>query len=162
MKRNTKIVAAAVAAIALVILGASVVCSWAVSAGASMNWRLPFRILCHGMPERSLDLFGVPMPICARCAGIYLGLLVGLGAFLLYMAAGFSAWQGNEAAPAFSRIWLLIAVAPLAIDGVTQAMGLRASVNPLRIATGLLAGMAFGLWVLSEVEHQEAHTFRLS
>ena len=56
----------------------------------------------------------------------------------------------------------MIAVAPLAIDGVTQAMGLRASVNPLRIATGLLAGMAFGLWVLSEVEHQEAHTFRLS
>lgn len=162
MKRNTKIVAAAVAAIALVILGASAVCSWAVSAGASMNWQLPFRILCHGMPERSLDLFGVAMPICARCAGIYLGLLTGLGAFLLSVAAGSSGRRGNQAAPRFSRIWLLIAVAPLAIDGITQATGLRESVNLLRVATGLLAGMGFGLWVLSEVEHQEAHTFSLS
>lgn len=154
MKPNTRIVAAAVAMIAMLILGASALCSWAVSQGASASWRLPFRLLCHGIPARSLDLFGVDMPICARCTAIYLGLLLGLFSFLVLAAAKLTRPMG--------KLWLLLAVAPLAIDGVTQALGLRESVNPLRVATGLLAGAVFGFWVLSEVEQQKEHTFSVS
>jgi len=162
MKRNTTIVAAAVAMIAVVILGASALYSWAVSLGASPNWRLAFRMLCHGMPDRSLELFGVAMPICARCTAIYLGLLLGLFSFLVLAAARSIGAGAAKLSGPMGKLWLLIAVAPLAVDGITQALGLRESVNPLRIATGLLAGAVFGYWVLSEVEHQKAHTFSVS
>lgn len=145
MKRDTKIVLAVVAAIPAVILSASTFCAWAIANGASMRWRLLFRLMCHGIPERCLDVFGVPMPICARCAGIYAGLLVGLIAF----------WLIPFIRERVMRTAAILAVTPLAIDGLTQLAGLRESTNPLRIGTGIIAGMAFGMWVLSAVERRD-------
>ena len=110
MKRDTKIVMAVVSAIPIVILSASMVCSWAIAHGASMRWRLVFRLMCHGIPSRCLDLFGVPMPICARCVGIYAGLLAGLIAF----------WLLPIVTERVMRTIAFIAVTPLAIDGLTQ------------------------------------------
>ena len=144
MKRDTKIVFAVVAAIPTVILGAATLCSWAIAQGASMRWRLLFRMMCHGRVERCLQLFGTPMPICARCTGIYLGLLAGLFVFPIVP------WLRERV----MRTVTFIALMPLAIDGVTQLTGLRESVNPLRIATGVIAGLAFGLWILSAVERR--------
>ena len=160
MKRNTRVLATVLAAIGSWILGASALAAWGSAAGAGAGWRLPFRLLCHGLPARSLELFGAEMPICARCTGIYLGLLSGLVVFLVHAMAGAAA--GRFSALRFTGLWLLIWVAPLAIDGLTQATGMRESTNTLRMATGLAAGMAFGLWVLSEVEHHEAHNLSVS
>ena len=129
-------------AVPLLILGATFAVTWAMAHGASEMLRLPFRILCHGMPSRSLLMSGVSMPICARCVGIYAGLLAGFAAFELLA-------RMNERA---ARIAAIVAVIPLAIDGVTQAAGLRESFNMLRIATGLIAGFAFGFWVLTAIE----------
>ncbi|HYI07811.1 MAG TPA: DUF2085 domain-containing protein [Thermoanaerobaculia bacterium] len=145
MKRDTKIVLGVVGAIPTVILSASALCAWAISAGASMQWRLLFRVLCHGRVERSLELFGVPMPICARCTGIYLGLLAGLAAFRLLPLLQ----------ERVMRMVAFAAVIPLAVDGLTQLAGLRESTNPLRMATGLAAGLAFGLWILAAVERRD-------
>jgi uncharacterized membrane protein len=144
MKRDTKIVMAVVSAIPIVILSASMFCSWAIAHGASMRWRLAFRLMCHGIPSRCLDLFGVPMPICARCVGIYAGLLAGLIAF----------WLLPIATERVMRTIAFIAVTPLAIDGLTQLARLRESTNPLRLATGIAAGLAFGMWILSAVERR--------
>src|SRR5206468_1717392 len=63
LKRDTAIVAATLAAIATAILSASLACTWLIAHGASMRWRLPFHLLCHGIPERCLHIWGVPMPI---------------------------------------------------------------------------------------------------
>lgn len=145
MKRDTRIVLAFVGSIPTLILGASALCCAAIASGASMQWRLLFRLICHGRIERSLELFGVPMPICARCTGIYLGLLAGLLGF----------WLIRFVSEKAMRVASFIAVTPLAIDGLTQLSGLRESNNPLRIATGVIAGLAFGLWVLSAVERRD-------
>lgn len=145
LKRDTKIVLGVVAAIPTVILSASALCAWAISNGASMQWRVLFRVMCHGRVERCLELFDVPMPICARCVGIYAGLLAGLAAFRLM----------TMLRERVARTFAFIAILPLAIDGLTQLAGLRESTNPLRIATGVLAGLAFGLWILSAVEHRD-------
>lgn len=149
MKRDTKIVLGVLAAIPTVILGASALCSWAIAQGASMRWRLLFRLLCHGRVERCFELFGAPMPICARCTGIYLGMLAGLFAFPLIPVLR----------ERVMRMVAFVAILPLGLDGLTQLFGLRESVNPLRVATGLIAGMAFGLWILSAVERREDALF---
>jgi uncharacterized membrane protein len=149
MKRDTKIVLGAVGAIPTLILGFSVLCAWAISHGASMKWRLLFRTLCHGKPERCLYLFQVPMPICARCTGIYAGVLGGLMLFRLMP------WLREKT----MRVVAFAALVPLGLDGLTQLTGLRESTNPLRIATGAIAGLAFGLWILSAVERRDEALF---
>lgn len=149
MKRDTKIVLAALASIPSFILTMSALCTWAISHGASMKWRLLFRTLCHGRPERCLYLFDVPMPICARCAGIYAGVLAGLALFRIMP------WLRERT----MRLVAFVALTPLALDGLTQLTGLRESTNPLRIATGVIAGLAFGLWILSAVERRDEAVF---
>ncbi len=142
MKRDTRIVLAVLAGLPTLILGAAAAGTWAIAEGASQQWRLLFRIMCHGLAERSLQLFGTPMPLCARCVGIYAGMLVGILVF----------WAIPLLRERVMRVFVIAAVSPLAIDGLTQLAGLRESTNPLRLATGAIAGMAFGLWILSAVE----------
>ena len=145
MKRDTKIVLAFIAAIPTVILGAATLCSWAIAEGASMQWRMLFRLMCHGKIERCLEIFGAPMPICARCVGIYGGMLLGIAAFRAVPLLRERVMRGVA----------FVCAVPLAFDGLTQLSGLRESTNELRIATGIVAGLAFGLWILSAVERRE-------
>lgn len=105
------------------------------------------RKMCHGKPERCLWIKGTPFPLCTRCMGFYLALIIGLDlgpvALLLIIPA--------------SRIVLIIfsiSIIPLAVDGWTQYLGWRRSNNTLRMITGLLAGLGSGftfvycvLWV---------------
>lgn len=148
MKRDTKIVAATLVAVAGAILSVSVVCTAAIAHGASMRWRILFRVFCHGIPERCLYLWNVPMPICARCTAIYAGLILSFAAFAIL----------PRMKEATARLVLYVAVVPMAIDGLTQLARLRASTNPLRVETGLLAGLAFGVWALSAIENHDPVT----
>ncbi len=150
--RNARIAGMAFLCIPIFILGSSVLCNWAVAHGASPAWRLAFRVFCHGIPDRCLLLWGVPMPICARCTAIYVGLFVGL---LAYSAMP---WLSERVL----RGVMFTAVVPLVIDGVTQLLHLRESTNALRFGTGLAAGLAFGLWVLSAIENPAKHEFTIS
>lgn len=142
MNRNTRIVAAALALIPTTILGASTLCTWAVAEGASPKWRLLFRVLCHGIERRCFELWNTPMPICARCTGIYVGMIAGIGFFAIL----------PRIEERIARWALAIALVPMAIDGLTQLALLRESTNPLRLETGLLAGAAFAFWALCAVE----------
>ena len=142
MRRDTKILGAFICAGSMLILGLSVLCTWAVAHGASPNWRLPFRMMCHGIASRCLSLFGTPMPICARCTAIYIGLAAGVLLFALLPAIE----------ERFMRIALYIATIPIAVDGITQAVRLRESTNAVRLLTGFIAALAFSAWALSEVE----------
>ena len=146
MRRDTRILASFLAAIGIAILSASSLCAWAVAHGASPKWRIAFRMMCHGIESRCLLMFGVPMPICARCTAIYAG-LVGGAAFFVVL-------------PLFEerlmRMALLFAAIPMAIDGLTQAIGLRESTNLLRMITGFLAATVFAMWALTAVEEGPA------
>ena len=140
MSPGWKAGAALFTGVAVLLLATSVLFTVAVSAGAPPQLRALFRPFCHGMPERCFTLEGVPMPICARCTGIYAGFL--LGVFLMFAVRKLHRLR----LPA----WLAVAlVAPLFIDGVTQGIGLRESTNELRVITGLLAGTTLVSWVLT-------------
>ena len=133
------------AAIPASLLALSALCCWAIAHGASLRLRLLFRLLCHGIPSRCFLLFGVPMPVCARCTAIYAGLAVGALLFRLLPRL-------RERA---ARILLAVALAPMAVDGLTQLVRLRESTNTLRMVTGLIAGTAFALWVLAAAASSE-------
>ena len=138
--------ALALAAMAGAMLSASVLCSWLVGHGWSAQWRVLFRFVCHGIPSRCLLLFGVPMPICARCTAIYGGLIIGALLFRLI----------PEMRETTARIVVALAAIPMAIDGGTQLIRLRESTNGLRLETGLVAGIAIALWVLTAAEARSA------
>ncbi len=91
-----------------------------------------FVTVCHRLPERTLSLAGVAMPVCSRCAGIFAGVAVG----------ALAAWPR---APA--RRWraaITAAGAALFVDVVTQDLGLHPPWHPVRLATGLAFGYAIG------------------
>ena len=94
-----------------------------------------YGLFCHQRPERTLWLAGQPMAFCARDTGLYGGLWVGMLVF--------AAWRR----PRLSGHVACILVLPLVLDGGSQLIGLRESVNWLRLATGLLAGAA-AVWYL--------------
>jgi uncharacterized membrane protein len=94
------------------------------------------KYFCHRKPERTFKVKGYYFPVCARCTGIYISMLVSL--ILLWNI------QFNSISSALIAIILII---PMGIDGTTQLLGMRLSNNKLRLITGLLGGV--GLVILS-------------
>ncbi|HVT05436.1 MAG TPA: DUF2085 domain-containing protein [Thermoanaerobaculia bacterium] len=144
MTANARIANVVFLAMPLLILKAAVLCTLAVAHGASPRWRLPFRLLCHGIADRCLTIEGTPMPICARCTGIYVGMLAALIAFALI------APLQRMVMPNVVAVLLIV---PLALDAVSQAVGVRSSTNPVRLITGLMAGCSV-LWAMSRVDRR--------
>jgi uncharacterized membrane protein len=107
--------------------------------------------ICHRIESRSFSAFGHQLPLCARCTGIYLGVMTG---FIVYVASGrgkvyrFPPWKHSAV--------LLLSVAVIGIDGVNSYLhlilpefrGLYEPNNTLRLITGMYAGLAFITLVL--------------
>lgn len=91
--------------------------------------------ICHQRPERSFHLAGMQMPVCARCAGLYLagaaGALLGWTAF---------ARRGVDQ----SRAWLLVAAVPTAVTWTLESAGLASFSNAARAAAALPLGLVAG------------------
>lgn len=89
--------------------------------------------VCHQLPERSFWVGGHYLPVCARDTGVYIGFFVG---YLLL-----SLRKKDACGP--PNLWMtLLMTLPMIVDGTTQLVGLRTSVNELRLFTGLLFGVA--------------------
>lgn len=87
-----------------------------------------FRTLCHQRSERTLAIFGAPMVVCSRCAGVYLGLALGVALPL-----------SRRLLP-HGRALVLAALALATLDVLTQDLGMHAPFHPGRLATGLFLG----------------------
>jgi uncharacterized membrane protein len=103
--------------------------------------------VCHQLPEHSYWVGGRPLPLCARCAGTFLGIWAGLLALRL-MGRG-----KRTGLPRGLAAWLLGALAAFwALDGLNStatmalARSLYAPSNSLRLASG--AGMGVALSTL--------------
>lgn len=99
---------------------------------------MALRLICHSRPERSFSLRGKRFPICSRCTGFYLFLVLGLVLALLSIPAGSVSYT-------FLFFATVVAVGPLAVDGLTQLFGWRESDNYTRFFTGSLAGALIGM-----------------
>lgn len=96
-----------------------------------------FFTMCHRRPARTLVLDGVTMPLCSRCAGIFLGIAV--AAAIGRPLVALRAWR-----------WMFGAACALMIaDVVTQDLGLHPVWHPARIVTGVLVGYLMVVGCLS-------------
>ena len=112
------------------------------------DWHmLLFLLLSHHRSEKlhrtiHLNLRGKNIYLCARCIGIYSGIL-----------SLFIAWFLGFEIPAWLYLPLiLILPLPSAVDWITQSCKLRESKNPIRIFTGFFFGITQGLFLLMLVK----------
>jgi len=87
---------------------------------------------CHQIKERSYFLNGNEMPFCARDLGLFAGLAAGFG------LVTFIRIRTNP-------FLLLLGLLPLGLDGGIQLLTDYESNNLLRLATGIIAGVALAL-----------------
>ena len=99
--------------------------------------------ICHRIAAHSFLINGLPMPLCARCTGIYLGVMT---SFLIAFASGRTR---VSRLPPLRVIAVLIGfVVIMGIDGVNSYISLfRSSTfyepeNWLRLVTGMYCGVA--------------------
>ena len=90
---------------------------------------------CHQLSDRSFHVCGFQFPLCARCTGIFLGLVL-FGPILCSLLP-------------ISMYISLSFVLAIFIDGFTQLKGWRKSNNFLRLFTGL----GFGYAMVSFIFH---------
>jgi uncharacterized membrane protein len=96
-------------------------------------WNLSF-IPCHRRKDRTIHIKGKPLPLCARCTGIYLCYFLVPFYFLF--------------TPQKNWIWFaLLLQIPALIDGGTQLLKLRESNNFLRLVTGISSGLGQVLFI---------------
>ncbi len=104
--------------------------------------------LCHRIDLRSFQLGTRQLPLCARCSGMYLGVLLGLGFYITRRSKAVR--YPNRAVSAvlifFAIIW--------AIDGLNSylqllpmATGVYPPSNTLRLITGTLVGISLSTMV---------------
>lgn len=103
-----------------------------------------FATMCHRLPERSLVLAGVAMPLCSRCAGVFLGVAAGaLAAWPRLSTRGY-------------KLAISAACVAMLADVVTQDLGLHPIWHATRIATGFLLGHALGAAVVCTLQRDGA------
>ena len=102
-------------------------------------------LVCHQRVDRSFILFGEPMPVCARCTGIYLSGALGATA----------AWLTVQSMPRQTRVVLLAAAMPTVASVVVEWAGLMQPGNSVRALAALPVGAACG-WIFVRLLRAEA------
>lgn len=93
------------------------------------------RAICHQLEERSLQVSGEALAVCARDTGIYIGIF----STLIYLH--FAKHGKNITIPSIKiSFFLLLFLVPLMVDGLGSYSNLFESNNPRR----LLSGISFG------------------
>jgi uncharacterized membrane protein len=93
------------------------------------------RVVCHQRPERSFVAAGHPLPVCARCTGVYAAAPVAcVLALLLPVGRSRRVWDWTG-----TRRGILVAVLPAAISVAVE--WITGWTDPgLRAATGVVLG----------------------
>lgn len=123
----------AAAAVAALWLGVLVAAPWLPTFLAALVYAAG-SVICHQIPERSVHLDGVQLPVCARCFGMYGGLAIGA---VVWLATG-----GDRGRPARWPVarWFAIAAVPTLVTVALETAGLVHSTNLVRLLAGAVLG----------------------
>lgn len=138
-RRSLAAVLAAAALAALFLVGTIVAPLLDGAQDHHAGWlRALYAPVCHQNPERCFSFVGGAQAICARCAGLYAGGVAGL-----FFAAWWVVARGREP----RRLWLLLAVAPTAVDALLPFIGLPSLPSLPRHLLAWPAGFVAGLFL---------------
>jgi uncharacterized membrane protein len=100
--------------------------------------------VCHQIPDRTFHADGTPLPLCARCTGIYLGIVIGLGGMMVLRRQ-----YALDIPPMRILLPLLIFILAMLFDGLNSLLisvpwfpALYPPQNWLRLMTGTFGGIA--------------------
>ncbi|NLK87618.1 MAG: DUF2085 domain-containing protein [Clostridiaceae bacterium] len=93
-------------------------------------------LICHQLPERSLESGGMILPVCARDTGIYAGIFTAF-IFLLLLRR----MKAQRPPGLVGAVIMCVLMLPMMLDGALSYMGLIETNNAARIFTGLLFGL---------------------
>jgi uncharacterized membrane protein len=134
----------------LIITGLLVFSIWLVFTPPSLDGKLHAAgyAVCHQLESHSRSFAGKVLPLCARCTGTFLGVLISL----IYLSSN----RKNGGIPSRLKIALLVLFfTAFAIDGINSSLTILPGVTPLyppdnrlRLFTGLLFGICLGNLVL--------------
>ena len=118
--------------------------------GASLVY-LAGRAVCHQRPERSFTRAGHPLPVCARCAGVYVAAPIACLIALCLPAAGLASASRLMATP---RAIVVTALPTLATVAVEWTTGWTAA--PVRAAAGVVLGLGGAGLVCAAIAYRSA------
>ncbi len=99
-----------------------------------------FSHVCHQIAERSPALDGIPLAVCHRCYGFYVGLLCGTAVTIVLAAR--RAMLNRHAVPI-----LAIGFAPAALDWLLGVAEIWSNTPFSRTTTGWLCGTVAGVYM---------------
>ncbi len=142
-QKRARIVYIALLIISLVWLSSIFAAPWLIAHGHFTTSAIIYQSLsavCHQNPERSFHFCNLPLGVCSRCTGIYLGFVIGL---MLYPVLRD---LSDETFP--RRKWLILSSIPMLFDVGGELAGFRMSTFLSRAATGFLFGVAVAFYIL--------------
>lgn len=99
--------------------------------------------ICHQLPSRTIYINNMPLPVCARDTGIYIGVFFAL--IYIFLKNRFN----SDRPPGIKlTFFLCILMLPMIYDGVTSYIGLRDTSNILRLYTGALFGIPMPFFIV--------------
>jgi uncharacterized membrane protein len=144
-----RLLPAALAAAAVVWAGSLAIGPYLVRSGeapAASAWLYRAgAVVCHQRPDRSFHLAGLPLPVCARCTGLYAS-----GAI-----AALLAWIATATEPRRGRTALLVAALPTAMTVALEWTGVAHFSNAARALASIPLGFAAG-WIFVRTLRAEA------
>lgn len=99
-----------------------------------------YSFLCHQIPSRSFHIATNPFAVCARCFGLYAGLTAGLLFYPLFRS------MRSPESP--SRVWLLLAPIPTAIDFALTYFEIWENTHLSRSVTGAILGIGCAFFIV--------------
>ena len=124
------------------IVGAPLLKAGGAPAAAEAVYRA-FALVCHQMDERSFHLLGFKLAVCARCFGLYAGVLAGALAYPLARPLV------RRDLPA--RGWLLAAAVPTLIDFALGFFRVWENTHASRFLTASLVGVVVAFYFVPGV-----------
>ena len=107
--------------------------------------RMTGSLVCHQRVERTFRISGAPMPVCARCTGIYLSGALG----------ALAAWLTLPTMPRRTRTAILAAAVPTIVTVVLEWAGMMQPGNAGRAIAAVPIGAACG-WIFVRLLRAEA------
>jgi uncharacterized membrane protein len=99
--------------------------------------------ICHQIPERTFHIEDTPLPLCARCTGIYLGALMGLAGMWLLGRR-----RSTKLPPPLVLVILIGFTLTMGLDGINSYLSFFSNApqlyqpqNWLRLTTGTFHGL---------------------